>query len=255
MKKLKSLLMLVALLALTTQTWATEPTVYTTAVSRDDLNVGDILIGGATITTNEWESELRIAGGSYKLGESIANEAADIFNYAPLTIGENGIFSISNQNYTPYDNTAQKVGNAWVVTGNDMDAVSIAGTTYTVVDPNAVAVTPTENANEWSFTMPAGNIVLQVEYCDPVLTLASNSTTMGTVGIEKQQGEEQIGVVVQPDAVVFVYIPADAHRLFLADVVNDAQHVERLTLILLVVGSDGVTLVVDNADRSTSFER
>ena len=53
MKKLKTLLMLVALLALTTQAWATEPTVYTTAVSRDDLNVGDILIGGATITVNE----------------------------------------------------------------------------------------------------------------------------------------------------------------------------------------------------------
>ena len=183
--------MLVALLALTTQAWATEPTVYTTAVSRYNLNVGDILIGGATITTDEWESELRIAGGSYKLGESIANDAADIFNYAPLTIGENGIFSISNQNYTPYDNTAQNVGNAWVVTGNDMDAVSIAGTTYTVVDPNAVAVTPTENANEWSFTMPAGNIVLQVEYCDPLLTLAVNDSTMGYVGI-KQQGFSKI---------------------------------------------------------------
>ena len=73
--------------------------------------------------------------------------------------------------------------------------------------------------------------------------------------VAAQQGEEQVGVVVQPDAVVFVYIPADAHRLFLADVVNDAQHVERLTLILLVVRSDGVTFIVDNADRSTSFER
>ena len=183
--------MLVALLALTTQAWATEPTVYTTAVSRDDLNVGDILIGGATITVNELYPELTIAGGSYKLGESIANDNAVIKNYAPLTIGENGIFSINNQNYTPYDNTAQNVGNAWVVTGNEMDGLSIAGTTYTVVDPNAVAVTPTENANEWSFTMPAGNIVLQVEYYDPLLTLAVNDSTMGYVGI-KQQGFSKI---------------------------------------------------------------
>ena len=183
--------MLVALLALTTQAWATEPKVYTTAVVRDDLNVGDILIEGATITSNEQDPELIIAGGSYKLGESIANDAADIFNYAPLTIGENGIFSISNQNYTPYDNTAQNVGNAWVVIGNEMEGLSIAGTTYTVVDPNAVAVTPTENANEWSFTMPAGNIVLQVEYFDPLLTLAVNDSTMGYVGI-KQQGFTKI---------------------------------------------------------------
>jgi hypothetical protein len=67
-----------------------------------------------------------------------------------------------------------KAGNAWVVTDvfaePNYKTILICGTTYP--DPNAIDVTPvTGKTNEWTFTMPASNVLLTPIYA-PELTAA-----------------------------------------------------------------------------------
>ena len=94
------LLTLVALLAMTTGAWA-DGKVYNTTVDRDKLNVGDILIEGATVTAGD-SPMYKLASGTYKYGGTVkGSETADYFT--SLTIGQNGI---ADGKYTPYDNAA-----------------------------------------------------------------------------------------------------------------------------------------------------
>ena len=69
-----------------------------------------------------------------------------------------------------------------------------------------------------------------------------------------QQGKRQVGVVVQSYLVVVVNVPGDAHGLLLLYVVYDAQHVECLALILLVVGFHDAAFLVDHRYRGTTEE-
>ena len=45
---------------------------------------------------------------------------------------------------------------------------------------DVVTVTPTANANEWTLTMPAGNVELEIEYYEPVEDVVANQDPVKT---------------------------------------------------------------------------
>ena len=79
-------------------------------------------------------------------------------------------------------------------------------------DTDEVAVTPTANNNEWTLTMPASDVELQVEYYTATpfdLTLADGSTDHGTVTFSV--GGETVTQAEKDDVVTVSVTPAEGY--------------------------------------------
>ena len=87
----------------------------------------------------------------------------------------------------------------------------------------AIAPTKTEGKNEWTFTMPANNVELQVEYYPAMLTLATNNEEWGTVKVVGMTDTTMpAGVETDKDGNIYVQnateitlvaLPAEGYKL------------------------------------------
>ena len=162
-QKTKQLMMTLALLLTAASgAWAT---VYSGPVSRESLQVGDILVKGAEVTS---ETPLYgLSPRSYELDGSISNALVIVPVDLPV-IGDDGVISEDEgqHNITPYDADNGKDGNAWKVveTGNQEYGVLLAGTTYVAPAPTEWDLTPDETGKVWTLAkMPAGKVMLLAE--------------------------------------------------------------------------------------------
>lgn len=158
---------LALLLTAVTGAWAqSSPKVYTTQVTVDDLQVGDILAQGFSLVNKESEKGFYFDKNRYKLNGSISSDdwhdlISDITSY-----GENCTISIRSTGhpdnvFTPVDENGND-GNAWVVTKIDNGIPYISGITFELTE---WSLTPDADKKVWTLAkMPANNIELQVEY-------------------------------------------------------------------------------------------
>lgn len=87
----------------------------------------------------------------------------------------------------------------------------------------AIAPTKTEGKNEWTFTMPANNVELQVEYYPAMLTLATNNEEWGIVKVVGMTDTTMpAGVETDKDGNIYVQnateitlvaLPAEGYKL------------------------------------------
>ena len=87
----------------------------------------------------------------------------------------------------------------------------------------AIAPTKTEGKNEWTFTMPASNVELQMEYYPAMLTLATNNEEWGTVKVVGMTDTTMpAGVETDKDGNIYVQnatevtlvaLPAEGYKL------------------------------------------
>ena len=146
--------------------WAqSSPKVYTTQVTVDDLQVGDILAQGFSLVNKESEKGFYFDKNRYKLNGSISSDdwhdlISDITSY-----GENCTISIRSTGhpdnvFTPVDENGND-GNAWVVTKIDNGKPYISGITFEITEWDLTS----QDGKAWTLTkMPASGIELQVEY-------------------------------------------------------------------------------------------
>ena len=158
---------LALLLAAVGGAWAqSTPKVYTTQVTVDDLQVGDILAQGFSLVNKESEKGFYFDKNRHKLnGGSISDSdwhdlISDITSY-----GENCTISIRSTGhpdnvFTPVDENGND-GNAWVVTKIDNGKPYISGITFEITEWDLTS----QDGKAWTLAkMPASGIELQVEY-------------------------------------------------------------------------------------------
>ena len=155
MTKKRFLLALALMLTAVGGAWAQGHQKYTSAVSYDNLQPGDTLCEGASITGSSYYM-VAFASGRY------TTTATDnyFFMSANPSFGEGGVITLSNSStFTPKDENGN-TGDAWVVT-EDPYNLTLAGITMPVAEPllNWNAATKTG-----SLTTPAGNVTLTVDY-------------------------------------------------------------------------------------------
>ena len=167
MKRYKQIIMTLALLLTAVGgAWAqSSPKVYTTQVTVDDLQVGDILAQGFSLVNKESEKGFYFDKNRYKLNGSISSDdwhdlISDITSY-----GENCTISIRSTGhpdnlFTPVDENGND-GNAWVVTKIDNEKPYISGITAEITEWDLTS----KDGKAWTLAkMPASYIELQVEY-------------------------------------------------------------------------------------------
>ena len=102
-------------------------------VALKDLNVGDILMEGVTLTSEKADYEINLAANRVKCFSSIQSTDWNVlFSSINPVLGENAVILTSYPTlfYTPIDETGN-IGNAWEVTENEVGTeVTIAGITY-----------------------------------------------------------------------------------------------------------------------------
>ena len=202
MKQLKkTLLTLVALLAVTTGAWATDPTVYESGqtVNKNDLKVGDIILGGVTINGTDNGGYITLIAGRYSIdGDNSFN--TDVNRY-PITVNADGSWKHPTAPwvFAPIDASGQ-AGNAWEVTaktenGSDYD-VSVVGIQYGSAAATAVEVDWNKASKTGTFTQPAGNVTVSVEY----FPQAAFATTGTEPEVKTLLPEAAEGVIAGTDA-------------------------------------------------------
>ena len=142
-------------LAMSLGAWAQGHHKYTSAVSYDNLQPGDTLCEGASITGSSYYM-VEFASGRY------TTTATDnsFFMSANPSFGEGGVITLSNSStFTPVDENGN-TGDAWVVT-EDPYNLTLAGIT---MHP-APGVERTAQGT-WVFAMPGYNAALGIEYKD-----------------------------------------------------------------------------------------
>ena len=164
------MLTLVLLMTAAASAWATDPKVYSGPVAITSLQVGDILAPGFSLTGDN-NSSIQFNAGRYRVHiepgtDAIAQHLSDIvyINYLSVIKTDDG------KEIIPVDGNGQD-GYAWEVTAVG-SGIHLSGIYYT-------AAIPTTNANEWTMVMPAGNVLLTVEYKD----LTTTAVTYGGVAI------------------------------------------------------------------------
>ena len=180
---------LALLLTAVTGAWAT---VYSGQVSRESLQVGDILVKGAEVTSET--PNYGLYGGSYKLNGSISSGLANVKKNLPV-IGDDGLILVGTVNFTPYDAENDRNGNAWKVveTGNQNYGVILAGTTYVA----SITVEPGSSANTWTFEMPASDVVLTPIYS--AATIYNDQTETPFETLKEAFANVQDGDVIKLD--------------------------------------------------------
>ena len=154
-------LTLALLITAATGAWAEKPTVYTSAVAVSDLNEGDILAEGASITGVD-SYELYYAANRWKYDGEI--KTTDNPRLYPATVGANGAFG---DHITPATEGGAD-GNAWVVTNitsqyinatvGTIYKVYIGGITYTAP---AGTMTLAADGTKATMTMPASDVTVE----------------------------------------------------------------------------------------------
>ena len=159
---------LVALLALTTHAWATDPKVYASGdVELSSLQVGDILMPGVNLTKGNNSVAAYLDYNRFSKNEVIQTTRWKISSN-PFSIGLNGLINAELAGSGPYNcmpiTEDGKAGNAWVVTSISGSDIRIGGTIYPEPTPFAItwsAATPNTASIE---AMPAGNVTVSVDY-------------------------------------------------------------------------------------------
>ena len=209
------LLTLVALLAMTTGAWADEPKVYTSAVAITDLEVGDILAEGFSLTSTDEYNTIKFAEGRYTAVGTTSTSMPMVFYKGT---GKNAVItgSQSSSNFTvaPKDEKGN-AGNAWEVTKAESGAITVvtlAGITY---DPADVEVT-TDAAQAGdpfttaSFAMPAYDATVSYELVRDL------SESVNFLGIPTDNG-----ATVKKDGDKYTF--ATAPIITLSDVLNPSE--------------------------------
>ena len=181
----KTILTLVALLAISTGAWATDPKVYDSGeVELFSLQEGDILMPGVTLTNvdvNNFAGANIISNRYSKDG--VISQYSNSISSIPFSIGENGLLTAELAGDGPYNcmpiTEDGKAGNAWVVMNivalePNYKTILIGGTTYPA--PTGPEVAWDKAKKTGTFTMPGGNVTVSVEYYD-LATLADQGLT------------------------------------------------------------------------------
>lgn len=212
----KNTLTLVALLSMTTGAWAADATLLTVT----ELNTVSL----------DWQNNTTTAVTANDLTGFKNVEKAAVDNWAatdrPATDKWVLIYGFTNDGkaqYVVWDGTAtykeetlyQSVVFGWITS----DGYNVF---YNTGD-YAIAPTKTEGKNEWTFTMPASNVELQVEYYPAMLTLTTNNEEWGTVKVVGMTDTTMpAGVETDKDSNIYVQnatevtlvaLPAEGYKL------------------------------------------
>ena len=179
----KTILTLVALLAVTTGAWAT---VYTSKVYMNALQKGDILAEGFSLTSVMGDDKLFLTLGTFRSNTTEYTSNREVNIYGIQSIGKNCVITMKDgETFTPLDKDGHVV-NAWEVTKVDdfawYVAVYLGGITYGDAPSSASTVEVEWNAasKTGSFTMPGGNVELEPEYY-PQAALTTAPTAINDV--------------------------------------------------------------------------
>ncbi len=115
------------------------PTVYNSgSVVLSNLNVGDILMAGVTVTSEKADYKITLAANRLKFMNSVrTSDLTTQFSSINPVLGENAVILTSTPAmfYTPIDEDGN-TGNAWEVTANEVGTkVTLAGITYSGTTP------------------------------------------------------------------------------------------------------------------------
>ena len=161
MTKKRFLLALALMLTAVGGAWAQDsPTVYSSSVALTDLQVGDVLIDGFSITRESGQF-IQVRGYRRDGGSAVTDSYSNV-NNATFPGGVTIRGNASNYNYTPYADGQD--ANAWIVSDVDEGTypkVYLDGYNYTAPTPGTLVE---DGNNQWHLAVPAGNVTLTVDY-------------------------------------------------------------------------------------------
>lgn len=229
--------------------WAQDPKVYDSGeVELSSLQVGDILLPGVTLTSNNPAGANLISKRYTKDG--VISQYANSISSIPFSIGENGLITVKLAGDGPYNcmpiTKDGQAGNAWEVTNvfaeSDYKTILIGGTTY--VDPNTVEVTTNAASKqdlftEASFKMPAFDATVNYTL---VRDMQDEANPVAFSGLPTN--DEPIVVKKGDDG---KYQPAEALTIQLIDPLAAAEAQN-------IIAADGITVKVLVGDGGTPIE-
>ena len=171
----KILSLLVLLLTAATGAWAADPKVYTEPVAMSQLQVGDILATGFSLTPASYLDVIYFDANRSKQDDSPMDSQWGVSLSYIKSYGENAAMSFTTESDPPSDLTATPVdangndGNAWVVTSitnyktpmGDVCVIYVSGTYY---EPPITVEPVSGKTNEWTLSMPASDVLLTPQY-------------------------------------------------------------------------------------------
>ncbi len=217
MKQLKRLTMMLALLlTAVASAWADKPKTYTSAVDISELKEGDILAEGFSVTGND-DDYIQFDGNRLKnKGYYTGGDVIMPFNTNP-TFGANGVITSGTDVFTPVDENGQD-GNGWLVTSAGVNGekhyINLSGITLP-----AGTVWPVANeANQWEFIMPDGNVEVTIRYKEVSQMSAKfegkavdlSEGVTGYLGMETAFADGLVPAIEGVDAAMFSFESSDA---------------------------------------------
>ena len=171
----KILSLLVLLLTAATGARATDPKVYTEPVAMSQLQVGDILATGFSLTPASYLDVIYFDANRSKQDDSPMDSQWGVSLSYIKSYGENAAMTFTTESDPPSDLTATPVdangndGNAWVVTSitnnktpiGDVCVIYVSGTYY---EPPITVEPVSGKTNEWTLSMPASDVLLTPQY-------------------------------------------------------------------------------------------
>ena len=185
----KTLLTLVALFAMTADAWADpQEELLTTVTATGETTYSQSPEGVVTVTLSDINNYNDNAGWNYS--GTVTVEAVEGYTITRCEFKKQQITPLVDD-LAPFSATI-KGGTQVSVTAKtgELSSSSMDGITTILVygyksAPTGPEVTKTEGkTNEWTFTMPAGNVELQVEYYPAMLTLAASPADGGKVELD-----------------------------------------------------------------------
>ena len=171
----KILSLLVLLLTAATGAWAADPKVYTEPVAMSQLQVGDILATGFSLTPASYLDVIYFDANRSKQDDSPMDSQWGVSLSYIKSYGDNSAMTFTTESDPPSDLTATPVdangndGNAWVVTSitnyktpmGDVCVIYVSGTYY---EPPITVEPVSGKTNEWTLSMPASDVLLTPQY-------------------------------------------------------------------------------------------
>ncbi len=202
---------LALLLTAVTGAWATDPKVYTEPVAMSQLQVGDILATGFSLTPASYLDVIYFDANRSKQDDSPMDSQWGVSLSYIKSYGENAAMTFTTESDPPSDLTATPVdangndGNAWVVTSitnnktpmGDVCVIYVSGTYY---EPPITVEPVSGKTNEWTFTQPGSDVVLTPIYAKAA-EFATESTSSGVTLLAPAAAE---GVIAGTDAPLIV---------------------------------------------------
>ena len=218
----------------------------------DGINCGNIVIESGTIEAHGGDGAAAIGGGSgskcgtITISTNVNTVAAYKNNQSPYSIGPGkngtcGTFTIGDKKYDPLT-----VGTTLLGTGTTSTAAAFTSDTYI---PLPVVVFPGETEGTWTFTMPASDVVVSVDYCNSV-TFAEGTVDVAHWSITPDNPvDEGTDVTVTYTGTKIVESVTALKPWYgdLADVTTDVTVTDGMTL----TGKLGAYVKVSIADRAT----